>query len=359
MSQQLRFAFQSDLIRMLNAEKAAWPPHSKLAALLRPWRGTGMKSATYARIRAGGGATRKDISDLIRLHVHHAYQPFSIVVDAFLHRSGSTSHSLSVDALFLAVTVPFETVDYMSTGGAALFELLPRLWANPVDFVAGVSMPHETTHIAEWIRTVEGRQLAGNDTLSMEEAALHFREVWGLRTPDTDRQFSEWSDAIPWTVIYSGFSDRRRSEPFLRTGCSVILPLGETSYHELASGRRFFDDIHVSDFQVPCFGVYIYGTCESPSTHFEDATRNSMTAMMWQIASLTGEGPIRALAPAPIPLSVTRLQKSGFKQVGVCDAGSRQVPLWELHTSWIHRFILDSMRCVLRNDGFMERPPFQ
>lgn len=356
--QQQKFAFKRDFVQMLT-EKKAWPPHSQQANLLRPWRSSGIKRPIYTKIRAGGSATRRDLNDLLKIHIEEAYKPFSEVVESYLGLANIAPKNLTLTSLFQATTVAVESVDYMATGGAALFDLIPRFWANPLNHLTGLSTDTDIAMLAEWIRTVEGRQLGGDEDLTVEHAAKAFYQTWGHTYLDFDRQFQEWSMACPWTTLFSGYIDTGDGERFVRTGGSVVLPLSESAYDAIASGHRRFDDIHLSDLQVPCSGVYLYGTCEHPFVCFEEATRNSLTALMWQIAALTADGHVRALAPSPIPLSETRLKKSGFQQIGLCTHNSWNVPLWEMHANWIQQSVLTLMRFVLRNDGFLACPPLQ
>lgn len=353
-----RYAFKPELVKLLNAERGTWPSHAQIRRIFQTLRlgRSGMKTAHYTQIRAGGSGTRRDLCDLLWIYRENAHQPFSKSIESYLSRLGLLSANLSFDRLFEATTNPVESVDYMATGGMALFELFPSLWAKPSEHVAGPRTEEDVLNIASWVRTVAGRQLAGDETLSPEAANRALRDHWGDAVPCFEEQFVLYSRVIPWSVVFSGESASTKSKAFIQTGANIVLPLSEQAYRDAAAGRRF-DDFREEDLQVPCHGVYLYATCETPDLGADYATRNSLITAMWQIAALSAESQARALAPAPIPSSERRLMRSGFQQVAWRETGARRMGIWEMQASWIQSFVLNSMRCVLRGDGFLDHPP--
>ncbi|MCA9066875.1 MAG: hypothetical protein KDA96_27600, partial [Planctomycetaceae bacterium] len=228
---------------------------------------------------------------------------------------------------------------------------------DPCANVAAVMEESDLTLASAWGRTVILRDLTGDSSIPFQETDDLFRQIWGRNSPDFDARLATCYSFHPWTVIFSGAAEN--SNDFQRTGMSVVLPLRRETYDAIATGKRDFDDIGLGDLQFPSSHVYLYFAFESPDETSSEATRHSLSAFMFQIAALTTEGTVYAMAPAPIHRSEMRLTRAGFTRVHDCQTEHRTFGIWERKSDRSQRLILSVLRSILRETGFLETPPMQ
>lgn len=315
-----------------------------------------MKTQTYQQIRNGGAASRKDLIDLLKIPLEHPEEPMATVL--FEATGISPGDPRALDLLFDAVVEPIDNTDHMKTGGRMLYEILPASWRDIAQYVSAADQPGDTDRIADWIETVAGRQLAGDDSLNDHAARKVFRETFGEDTPNLKRQYSEWQLTQPWSVVYSGIRTRT-AMGFSCTGASVVLPVTERAYFDLRSGNRNYNDVRPDELSPPGRYVYLAGTCEISWLNSSRDTLATLIATMCQIAAMTADEHFKVLSPAPIPLSQKRLLDAGFHQVGISLANDREVPVFEATPDWRQRWIIHMLRWQLQEQGFAKFPPRQ
>lgn len=357
MSTRKNYAFLPAFLSLITKHNG-WPPHSLQPTLLRTWRKTGIKTPTYTSIRGGGCASKKDLYDLLRLHTENAYPNFSKAVSEFL-ATANIGRELTLTELFDATTTPVESLDHLTLGGTALIDWAARRWMRPCRFVSSCSTDSEIGTLSRWIALVAASQVPETKMLHGSVACDALFQLWGINERSWPSQMKRWSHAVPWAIIFSGDSSSRDSDSFCATGGNIALPLSREAHDQVLSCKIALDDIADEHLTVPAYSVFLHSTCESPEIRHENPTANSLISLMWQIAALSGDMETRVLAPASIPLSEKRIRESGFSQIGQCRMENRVLSLWDRRPNTFEAFVLDAMRCALRREGFVSRPPCQ
>lgn len=324
------------------AARGAVPKHATLKAWLES-RGCGARTQSLIDLLKGASVEERLISAAVEMFLRDigpgGKGPMRRALDEFLGDARANfATRTDVEAVAACVcTAPtpaapsderrfswrdFFGVGIARLGGLAVEPLMRRC-------VRACRTDDEAREAAEWICLLVGRTFAGESCSRLLALETAHRRM-GVAPEAYAERVLAWRRATPWAVLRAVRGD-------VAVGATILLPVSESAYDDVAEGRRPSWDLSGDELLPASRRLIVEAVAERPASDVKVRRNPTLSLLgchavqhvaLMRIGDWGGTEEVRVLSFGGTPLGRKRLADVGYRPTGV-DMAVAGVDLWE------------------------------